>query len=115
MMIEIGNRLKELRENNNIKQFQVADALHISQQNYSRYENGHVEFPLNMLVQLADYFDVSVDYLLGRSMTQIVFDVIKDHRILDHSVFDVLNDLNSLTTDQKKSLFDYLGYLKSQK
>ena len=35
MMIEIGNRLKELRENNNIKQFQVADALHISQQNYS--------------------------------------------------------------------------------
>lgn len=114
MTVELGSRLKELRENKNIKQYQIADVLHISQQAYSRYENGQVELPLGMLIQLADYFDVSIDYLLGHSMTQKDYDVIKDHMILDHTVLDILQDLNSLSTDRQKSLFDYLGYLKSQ-
>lgn len=115
MIIALGNRLKNLRENKDLKQSQIAEALHISQQNYSRYENGQVELPLCTLIQLADYFNVSVDYLLGRSINQRDFDTIKDQKFLDRTVFEVLNDLNDLTTDQKKSLFDYLGYLKSQK
>lgn len=115
MLTALGNRLKNLRENKDLKQSQIADALHISQQNYSRYENGQVELPLGTLVQLADYFDVSVDYLLGRTMSQKDFDTIKDHKILDRPVHEVLNELNNMTANQQKSLFDYLGYLKSQK
>ncbi len=60
-------RLTELRKLNHMTQRQVAQALNISQPSYIRYENGSGEPNLENLSRLADLFDVSVDYLLGRS------------------------------------------------
>ena len=60
-------RLTELRKLNHITQRQVAQTLNISQPSYIRYENGSAEPNLENLVRLAELFDVSVDYLLGRS------------------------------------------------
>lgn len=59
-------RLRELRKTYGYTQRQVADALHVSQPSYIRYENGSSEPTLENLVKLADLYDVSVDYLLGR-------------------------------------------------
>lgn len=59
-------RLIEQRKLNKLTQRQLADILNISQPSYIRYENGTAEPNLTNLVKLADYFDVSVDYLLGR-------------------------------------------------
>lgn len=56
----------ELRKLNNLTQRQVAAALEISQPSYIRYENGGAEPNIEKLVKLADLFDVSLDYLLGR-------------------------------------------------
>ena len=61
------NRLIEQRKLNKLTQRQVADYLQIAQPSYIRYENGTSEPCLENLVKLADCFDVSVDYLLGRS------------------------------------------------
>lgn len=58
--------LTEQRKINNLTQRQVAAYLVISQPSYIRYENGQAEPTLENLVKLADLFDVSVDYLLGR-------------------------------------------------
>lgn len=60
-------RLIEQRKLNNKTQRQVADYLQITQPSYIRYENGSAEPSLENLLKLADYFDVSVDYLLGRT------------------------------------------------
>ena len=60
-------RLTELRKLNKQTQTQVAEYLHIRQPSYIRYERGDAEPTLENLVRLADLFDVSVDYLLGRS------------------------------------------------
>ena len=60
-------RLMEQRKLNNLTQRQVADYLAIAQPSYIRYENGTSQPSLETLVKLADYFDVSVDYLLGRA------------------------------------------------
>lgn len=60
-------RLTELRKLNHMTQRQVSQTLNISQPSYIRYENGSAEPNLENLVRLADLFDVSVDYLLGRS------------------------------------------------
>lgn len=60
------DNLKELRKLNKLTQRQVAERLKISQPSYIRYENGKSEPTLENLVALADLFDVSVDYLLGR-------------------------------------------------
>lgn len=60
-------RLIEQRKLNKLTQRQVADYLQIAQPSYIRYENGSSEPNLEKLVKLADYFDVSIDYLLGRT------------------------------------------------
>ena len=60
-------RLIEQRKINKFTQRQVADNLGISQPSYIRYENGTSEPNLTSLSKLADLFDVSVDYLLGRT------------------------------------------------
>ena len=66
MEIFIKN-LTEQRKLNKLTQRQVAKSLGISQPSYVRYENGSAEPTLENLVKLADLFDVSVDYLLGRT------------------------------------------------
>lgn len=59
------DRLKEIREDRDIKQKDIAKALGIHQQNYSRWELGIVKMPIEKYVELANFYHVSVDYLLG--------------------------------------------------
>lgn len=60
-------RLQDLREDADLSQKQVAEILHIQQTVYSRYERGYQTIPVEHLLVLADYYHVSVDYLLGRT------------------------------------------------
>ena len=60
-------RLRDLREDNDLKQRQLAEVLHVSQTTYSRYESGAIDIPSDSLIKLADFYGVSTDYLLGRS------------------------------------------------
>ena len=57
-------RLKELRENNNISQNIIAEILNIKQNTYSQYENGVRQIPISVLIKIAKYYNVSVDYIL---------------------------------------------------
>ena len=60
-------RLKYLREKNGISQLRLAIELNMNQNSISRYETGSREADYATLIQLADYFDVSIDYLLKRT------------------------------------------------
>lgn len=60
-------RLKDLREDQDLKQKQIAEMLHIHQTTYSDYELGNLNIPVSVLCRLADFYDTSVDYLLGRT------------------------------------------------
>ena len=62
----LAERIKELRENKNLSQSDLASEMHISQSSISEYESGNQQPPLAMLIQLADFFNVNIDYLLGR-------------------------------------------------
>ena len=59
--------IRALREDRDLKQRELAELLHVSQNTYSQYENGVISLTAEILIQLADFYDVSVDYLLGRS------------------------------------------------
>ena len=59
-------RLRDLREDRDMTPAQVASLLGIDQRVYSNYETGKREIPLRHLIVLADYYHVTVDYLLGR-------------------------------------------------
>ncbi|MDF8373622.1 helix-turn-helix domain-containing protein [Weissella paramesenteroides] len=62
-------RLKELREAKGLSQRQLANELGMVHQTYSNYERGEREPRIDVLIKLADYFDVSVDYLIGHEKT----------------------------------------------
>ena len=58
-------RIRDLREDNDLTQRQIADFLLCDQSLYSKYERGEREIPLKIIVKLAEYYNVSVDYILG--------------------------------------------------
>lgn len=60
-------RIRDLREDNDLRQSDVADKIFMQREQYRRYETGQREVPLNVAVLLADLYDVSLDYLAGRS------------------------------------------------
>lgn len=62
-------RLKDLREDNDKTQSEIAQLLNIKQQQYGRYEIGEYEIPLHHLITLAKYYNVSLDFLAGLSDT----------------------------------------------
>lgn len=59
--------LRDLREDNDLTQAQVADILNTKQTIYSRYERGYQNIPLEFLLTLADYYNVSIDYIFDRT------------------------------------------------
>lgn len=60
-------RIRDLREDKDMTQTQIAQILHCSQRVYSNYERGEVDIPTDILIRLADFHGVTVDYLLSRS------------------------------------------------
>ena len=58
-------RIKDIREDREMKQKDVAEFLNISQTNYSKYELGKINIPIETLKKMSILFDTSVDYLLG--------------------------------------------------
>lgn len=59
--------IRNLREDNDKKQTELAEYLNIKQTTYSKYELGKINIPIEVFIKLADYYDVSIDYLVGRS------------------------------------------------
>jgi transcriptional regulator with XRE-family HTH domain len=59
-------RIRHLREDSDLTQVQISKTLNISQRAYSHYENGTRDIPTDILISLADYYNVSTDYILGR-------------------------------------------------
>ena len=60
-------RIQDLRTDADLSQKQLSEILHISQRSYSHYETGSRNIPVEMLIRLANYYDISVDDLVGRT------------------------------------------------
>ncbi len=61
------NRIRDLREDKDLNQTQIAKMLGMSQTGYSKYETGENDIPTAILIKLARFYNVSVDYILGES------------------------------------------------
>lgn len=61
------HRIRDLREDADLTQMQLSSQLNISQRAYSHYENGTRDIPTNILIAIADFYQVSIDYLLERT------------------------------------------------
>lgn len=100
----IGERIKELRETKKITQNEFAAALNLSKQTISNYETGAREPNLSLTITIAEYFDVTTDYLLGRTEIQNTeaWNYCKDNKklftILNH-MLKIIKFLNSSYTE----------------
>ena len=65
-------RIREIREDHSITQQKIADLLHIGQRTYADYESGKTRIPVDSLLILAKYYDVSMDYITGASNLQTI-------------------------------------------
>ena len=60
-------RIQDLRIDSDLSQKKIGEILHISERSYSHYETGSRNIPIEMLIRLADYYDTTIDYLVGRT------------------------------------------------
>ena len=66
LLVDLGKRLKALRETKGLKQREMAEIMGLKLRQYQRYEYGEIGVPLEILNFFADFFGVTTDYLLGR-------------------------------------------------
>lgn len=96
----LRKRLIDLRENNNLYQKDVAEILGIRQQTYSLWENGTKIIPLKHLNKLCNYYNISMDYILGLSSDNSSSNI-KKRKELDKNIIGkrirLIRDKNSLT------------------
>lgn len=60
-------RIQDLRVDSDLTQKEMSEILHISQRSYSHYETGSRNIPIEMLIRIANYYQISLDYLVGRT------------------------------------------------
>lgn len=100
------NNMKKIRESLQLTQVKVANDLKLSRQVYNFYENGKRNPDMQTLIKIADYYGVSIDYLLGRT------NVIKPENIDEN---DLLAKLNTADSETKASVEQFLNYLIYEK
>ncbi|RSU06218.1 hypothetical protein CBF30_10920 [Vagococcus entomophilus] len=67
-------RIRNLREDNDLTQEQLARLLNVSQATYSRYKQGELDIPIQSLIKLAQYYSTSIDYLVNLTNTKTPYD-----------------------------------------
>nr|WP_317360206.1 helix-turn-helix transcriptional regulator [uncultured Tyzzerella sp.] len=107
--------LRNLREDKDLKQIDIANILCITQQTYSNYENAKSEIPLTHLIKLADFYNISTDFLLGRVTYKNNLTSLNDLLINNITYGDLLNNISKLNKSNLSSLIDFLNYLLSKK
>lgn len=95
-------RLKELRQKSNITQWQLAEGLNLSPSSITMYENGRRLPDIPTIINIAKYFNVSVDYLIGNS------DIPNTNIISESELFNLINSLSQEKIDILKQFIEIL-------
>ena len=112
--MSFGKRLKSLRDEYHVYQKQLADYLNVSLGTISSYEKYQNIPDASALRQLADFFDVSCDYLLERTRYKQGIDILSHPLITGYTISDFITMLVTLDREEQESVRKYLEYLSSQ-
>ena len=103
-MASFGELLAELRQDKKLTQDQLAKELFVTAGTISNYENS-VHFPdVEKLLAIADYFNVTTDYLLGRSSCNLPLDVLDEQLFSGITAGNLIEDFRNLPADRKRAL-----------
>ena len=104
--------LRDLREDNDLKQSDVADLIGTTQQQYSKYETGESELPLRALTILTDRYNVSADYLMGRTDCREGVTGQNKEVNAGRTAGAVISDILSLGADGRAAVVEYITLQK---
>ena len=107
--MEFKYRIRDLRREKNITADELGEIVGVSRFSVSNWETGRNQPNNDILIKLAEYFNVSVDYLLG------ITDIPHTDVQLDEFQVALYNGTEELTDEQKEDLLQYVDYLKSKK
>ena len=99
---------RELREDHDYSQSDIAAVLGISQQHYSKYETGEYEFPLRHFITLAKYYSVSADYLIGRCSYDEKRPLEMVYVTRDCTCEKLVQDILSLSEHGREAVVEYI-------
>lgn len=103
-MATFGEILSELRRDRHLTQRDFANTIHVSVSTISNYEQG-VHFPdIDKLIEIADYFHVTTDYLLGRCQYDISPDAFSELLTTRKTIGEFIQDIQQLPIDRKEAL-----------
>ncbi len=106
-----GAYLSELRKLAGFTQKQLAAILHISESSLAHYEQGRAFPDIQTLIQLADYFKVNIDYLLGRCQCKIKYNDLNEIFSSDMSYSQLINIIATLPKRKKHYLYETIKIL----
>lgn len=93
--------LRKLREDVGVSQKQLAEAIGVSQQSINKYENHNIEPDIETLIRIAEFFDTSVDYLIGHSTVRRKIEEVAAYE-LNAEESQIVNSFRKLTAKQRK-------------
>ena len=108
--IDLGSRLKELRIEKNYEQKRISEEFSLSRGTYSLYESNQRRPSYEILVKFADYYNVSIDYLLGRddNRTATEFQKFSSYSENEMGIIHMVHEMDKI---HQKSAFDFVKYV----
>lgn len=120
-MKTLGKRLRQARDNTGLSQIDAAKKLGISNGTLSGYERDYRDPDTNILHRMAELYDVSVDWLIGKAGKSSESDEDRKNSIINKIIMEfpdaelMFNDLASFTADDMQEVYDFIKFKKSQK
>ena len=111
-MKAIHELLRDLRQDRDVKQSVIAELIGTTQQQYSKYENGESELPLQAFFKLADYYGVSADYLAGRKNMLNAVPGLDKKVTAEQTAGEVLSEILSLSAAGRTAVVEYIALQK---
>lgn len=102
------NRIRDLREDSDKTQKEIADKLYLHLTQYRRYENGDSEIPLNIAIKISEIYDVSLDYVAGRTNDKNT----KRSMKIDQNEKKLLDLFRRLNRQQRNLILELLNELR---
>lgn len=102
--------LKKIRLSREKTQVEVANAVHLTQFTYSNYENGKTEPTIETLINLANYYKVTIDELVGHNVPYLL-----DKSLMTEEDLAIIEEIKTLDTMQKIKILSYIDGLKAGK
>ena len=113
-MRKIGETITKLRTEKGLLQKDLSAILSLSPSSISNYEKDEYWPDLNTICKMADYFNVTTDYILGRTEYRCPPEILDKYVTKDYVVHDIINTLLTLDTDSINAAVNYVNYLKEK-